>query len=318
MHDPESITLRVPDPAPSQRFDIWLANQLSTRLSRSRIQQLIRQGAVTINGVHALSRKSAPAGAKVTVRIPAPTPAEPVPQDIPLDVVFEDADLLVLNKPPNCVVHPAPGHADGTLVNALLFHCRDLKGVGGVTRPGIVHRLDRDTSGLMVVAKHGPSLAALARAFKDRNVEKTYLAIVHGVPGPPAGRIETDIGRHPVDRKKMSVCPPRGRPAISRYRCRDVIGIVTEVQVGIETGRTHQIRVHLAHIGCPILGDPVYGSRSRDQQLKRPVPRTMLHAWKLRFPHPRNGRPVSFDIPPPVDYTRLRSALRSDQCLKLR
>ena len=272
--------------------------------SRSRIEGLIKSGFVTVNG--AVAEK---AGMKVSeddeivVEIPPPVPAVPEPEDIPLDVVFEDEDMVVINKRPGMVVHPAPGHFTGTLVNALLHHCPNLSGIGGVARPGIVHRLDQDTSGLIVVAKSQAAMDGLVQAFSShKNIEKTYLAIVHGRPRLDAGRIENLIGRHPVDRKRMAVVEKNGKVAITNWRVFDCSRQQsTAVECKIETGRTHQIRVHMASLGCPVIGDKVYGKSALDKKLD-PVPaRQMLHAWRLKLWHPVKRVEMSFEAPVPAD-----------------
>ena len=299
--------------------------------SRSRIEGLIKGGYVTVNGAAA-----AKAGMKIAeddeieVEIPPPVPAVPEPEDIPLDVVFEDDDMLVINKAPGMVVHPAPGHFTGTLVNALLHHCPNLSGIGGVARPGIVHRLDQYTSGLIVVAKSQAAMDGLVKAFSShKNIEKTYLAVCHGSPRLNAGRIENLIGRHPVDRKRMAIVEKNGKVAITNWEKIDKLG--REVGVGdelkceveerklsstvplplstttslikcrIETGRTHQIRVHMASLGCPVIGDSVYGKPALDKKLD-PVPqRQMLHAWRLKLWHPVKSVQMSFEAPIPDD-----------------
>lgn len=301
--------------------------------SRSRIEGLIKGGFVTVNG--AVAEK---AGMKVAVddeivvEIPPPVPAVPEPEDIPLDVVYEDADMLVVNKAPGMVVHPAPGHFTGTLVNALLHHCPDLSGIGGVARPGIVHRLDQDTSGLIVVAKSQAAMDGLVKAFAShKNIEKTYLAVVHGRPRLDAGRIENLIGRHPVDRKRMAIVEKNGKVAITNWEKIDKlereVGVGGElkceveveerklsstvplplftttslIKCRIETGRTHQIRVHMASLGCPVIGDSVYGKPALDKKLD-PVPqRQMLHAWRLKLWHPVKSVQMSFEAPIPDD-----------------
>ena len=290
--------------------------------SRSRIEGLIKSGFVTVNG--AVAEK---AGMKVSendeivVEIPPPVPAVPEPEDIPLDVVFEDEDMVVVNKRPGMVVHPAPGHFTGTLVNALLHHCPNLSGIGGVARPGIVHRLDQDTSGLIVVAKSQPAMDGLVQAFSShRNIEKTYLAVVHGRPRLDAGRIENLIGRHPVDRKRMAIVEKNGKVAITNYKVKvkgegeqrneknlsvhcspSPSAFTSLVECRIETGRTHQIRVHMASLGCPVIGDKVYGKSALDKKLE-PVPaRQMLHAWKLKLWHPVKRVEMTFDAPVPED-----------------
>ena len=292
--------------------------------SRSRIEGLIKSGFVTVNG--AVAEK---AGMKVSeddeivVEIPPPVPAIPEPEDIPLDIVFEDEDMVVINKAPGMVVHPAPGHFTGTLVNALLHHCPNLSGIGGVARPGIVHRLDQDTSGLIVVAKSQAAMDGLVQAFSShKNIEKTYLAICHGRPRLDAGRIENLIGRHPVDRKRMAIVEKNGKVAITNWRVFE-LGVVeclsgagrdttqklknsktqttSAVECKIETGRTHQIRVHMASLGCPVIGDKAYGKSALDKKLD-PVPaRQMLHAWKLKLWHPVKKVEMSFEAPVPED-----------------
>ena len=272
--------------------------------SRSRIEGLIKSGFVTVNG--AVAEK---AGMKVAeddeivVEIPPPVPAVPEPEDIPLDVIFEDEDMVVINKSPGMVVHPAPGHSTGTLVNALLHHCPNLSGIGGVARPGIVHRLDQDTSGLIVVAKSQAAMDGLVQAFSShRNIEKTYLAICHGRPQLDAGRIENLIGRHPVDRKRMAIVEKNGKVAITNWRVFDCNRPQsTAVECKIETGRTHQIRVHMASLGCPVIGDKAYGKSALDKKLD-PVPaRQMLHAWRLRLWHPVKRVEMSFEASVPDD-----------------
>lgn len=299
---PVSWTLAVE--VAGERLDVWLAGKLKA-LSRSRLQRLIEAGRVTVDGHSAFARDKTVLGQRVVVTIPPAVPAIPRPEALPLDVIFEDGDILVLNKPAGIVVHPAPGHAAGTLVNALLHHCGDLAGIGGVERPGIVHRLDRETSGLLVVAKHDAAHQALAAQFQQGRVRKIYLALVHGVPGQKAGRIETTIGRHPTDRKRMAANPPRGKHAVSHYETVATRGGLTLLRVRIETGRTHQIRVHLAHLGLPIAGDPVYGSRARDLRVAECPARQMLHAAELEFDHPADGRRLRFTAPPPADMAGL-------------
>ncbi len=286
--------------AAAPRLDRWLAQRLQT-LSRARLQALIAAGQITVDGAPTRASARLRPGQQVVVDIPPPLPSLPLPEPLALDVVYEDRDLLVLDKPPGMVVHPAPGHAGGTLVNALLHHCRDLGGVGGVLRPGIVHRLDKDTSGLMVVAKHDAALQALSAQFPAGRVGKTYLALVHGRPARAEGTIAAAIGRHPVDRKRMAANPARGKPALSHYRVVAAAGAFALLRVRIETGRTHQIRVHLAHLGHPVAGDPVYGARARDRLTPETPARQMLHAAELEFDHPRDGRRLLFKRSPPAD-----------------
>ena len=296
----------------SERLDIRLT-ALHPDFSRSRIKGLIEAGFVKVNGEVELKP-----GAKVAesdefdVTIPPPVPAEPEPEDIPLDIIFEDSDLLVLNKPAGLVVHPAPGHNTGTLVNAVLHHCPDLKGIGGVARPGIVHRLDQDTSGVMVVAKSQAAMNALAKDFSSHaNMRKTYLAIVHGRPAPAEGRIENMIGRHRCNRKKMAVVTENGKIAITDFstlatapkpvaeNVREPGASISLVKCDILTGRTHQIRVHMASMGCPVVGDTVYGRKSADKTLHPQPERQMLHAWRLEIRHPITRRQIMFEAPIP-------------------
>ena len=288
--------------AEMQRLDKLLLGR-NPDFSRSRIEGLIKAGFVTVNG--AVAEK---AGMKVSdddeieVEIPPPVPAIPEPEDIPLDVIFEDADMLVLNKAPGMVVHPAPGHFTGTLVNALLFHCPDLAGIGGVARPGIVHRLDQYTSGTMVVAKSQKAMESLVKAFASHtSVEKTYLAVCRGRPHLDSGRIENLIGRRPVDRKRMAILEKGGKRAVTNWRVVDFKNGLSVMECRIETGRTHQIRVHMASLGCPVIGDTVYGKPALDKRLGPPPARQMLHAWKLKLWHPSEGRQMEFVSPVPAD-----------------
>jgi 23S rRNA pseudouridine1911/1915/1917 synthase len=232
-----------------------------------------------------------------------------IPEAIPLDILYEDADLLVINKPAGLVVHPAAGHSSGTLVNALLHHCGSLAAIGGEQRPGIVHRLDRDTSGIMVVAKSDRALAGLMNQFKQRTIRKDYVALVWGHPSPARGTIETLIGRHRVDRKKMSAQPKTGRAAVTHYRIMERFGNVSLLRIRLETGRTHQIRVHMAYRGFPVVGDAQYGGRS-GHSLPLSVGRQMLHAETLAFMHPVTDKPLTFTAPWPADLNALVAALR--------
>lgn len=276
--------------------------------SRSRIEGLIKGGFVKVNSVVAEK-----AGMKVDesdvieMEIPPPVPATPEPEDIPLDVVYEDSDMLVVNKAPGMVVHPAPGHFTGTLVNALLFHCPDLSGIGGVARPGIVHRLDQDTSGLIVVAKSQKAMENLVKAFAShKHIEKTYIAVCHGRPRLDSGRIENLIGRHPVDRKRMAIVQRNGKSAITNWKVLSTLSESREkgyslIECRIETGRTHQIRVHMASLGTPVIGDRQYGKQALDKRLPVVPARQMLHAWRLTLWHPVESRQMTFTAPIPTD-----------------
>lgn len=289
------------------RLDVFLAARL-TRLSRSRIQALIREGRVRVNGqtVWKAGLDLAP-GAWVEVHIPPPRPSPLTAEAIPLDVVFENAELLVVNKPAGMVVHPAPGHEGGTLVNAILGYAADLAGIGGEKRPGIVHRLDKDTSGLLLIAKNEAAQRWLQEQFKSRQVEKVYLALVDGAPPTPDGRIEAAIGRDPVQRKKMAIVPAgKGRAAVSEYRTIERFPQHTLLEVHPLTGRTHQIRLHLAFLGCPVAGDTVYGRR----QPTVPLERHFLHALRLKITLPGESEPRLFEAPLPDDLQAVLDHLR--------
>lgn len=273
--------------------------------SRSRIEGLVKAGFVTVNGVVAEKAGQKVSDAdRIEVFVPPPVPAVPEPEDIPVDVVYEDDDIVVVNKRPGMVVHPAPGHFTGTLVNALLHHCPAISGIGGAARPGIVHRLDQDTSGLVIVAKTQAAMDALAKAFSDhKSVQKTYLAVCRGRPRLDAGCIETLIGRHPVDRKRMAIVERTGKRAVTHWKVLDVQNGLSVIECRIETGRTHQIRVHMASLGCPVAGDAVYGKPSLDRRLDPPPARQLLHAWKLSLRHPVTREEMSFTAPVPEDMT---------------
>lgn len=292
--------------AAAPRLDAWLASRCAD-LSRARVQKLIKDGRVRLGGTAAKSSARVRVGDLVEVEIPPPEPADVLPEEIPLDVIFEDEALLAINKPPGLVAHPAPGHPSGTLVNAVLHHCRGrLSGIGGVERPGIVHRLDKDTSGLMLVAKTDAAHASLSRQLAQREMRKTYLALASGAPPAESGRIEQPIARHPVDRQRMAVVPG-GRHAITLYRVAERLGTACLLECDILTGRTHQIRVHLQWLRCPIVGDPVYGRAGGA------APRQMLHAWKLAFAHPGTGHPMHLTAPLTPDFQTLLNQLRDER-----
>ncbi len=286
------------------RLDAFLAEQVS-EVSRSHWKTLIQAGHVMVNGAACKPNQKLKSGDGIEWTVPEVAPMETLPEDIPLHILYEDGAVLVLNKPPGRVVHPAAGNETGTLVNALMFHD---PGFESLERAGIVHRLDKDTSGVMVVAKSEKAMAELKRQFKARETEKEYLALVWGEP-PPSGRIETLIGRHPVHRKKMAVLKLGGRTAVSNYETLERFDEVALVRVRIETGRTHQIRVHMAHIGHPIVGDTVY-SRARRHTLPEKPERQMLHATRLAFNHPETGKRLSFEAPLFEDISRLLEQLR--------
>jgi 23S rRNA pseudouridine1911/1915/1917 synthase len=311
----------VDEAGAGERLDRWLARAMP-ELSRARLQAVIVAGGVLVDGRVARPSLRLKAGQSIAVQLPAPQPAVPIAEDIPIAVLHEDRHLLVVDKPAGLVVHPGAGRVTGTLVNALLHRVRDLSGIGGVRRPGIVHRLDRGTSGLLVVAKDDASHLALSRQFSGRTVEKEYLAVVLGVPRAQEGTIDIPIGRDPVHRQRMSVRAPRGRAARSTYRLVEALDGAALLRVRITTGRTHQIRVHLAALGHPVAGDPTYGGRRRPgsgrpearaalEALARPA----LHAARLAFTHPVTGERLSFESPLPADLQSLLVALRRDRGL---
>ena len=285
-----------------ERLDAFLAENVED-LTRSAAQKLLEKGAVTANGkVLKKNDKTAP-GMVVTVELPDPQPVDVVPQNIPLDVVYEDEDVIVINKPVGLVVHPAPGHPDGTLVNALLYHCGDsLSGINGELRPGIVHRIDRDTSGLIIAAKNDRAHLALAEQLQDHSLARVYEAVVHGNFREDEGTVDAPIGRHPVERKKMAIDRKDGRRAVTHWTVLGRYNGYTHVQCRLETGRTHQIRVHMASIGHPLVGDPVYGGN------RKSLPGLVgqaLHARKLRFVHPSTKELVEVECGLPEWFERV-------------
>ncbi|HEY9869029.1 MAG TPA: RluA family pseudouridine synthase [Candidatus Obscuribacterales bacterium] len=297
------------------RLDIYLACQLPG-LTRSRIQKLIDQGLVLLSGKPAKAGTRLRGGEKLTVTIPAEEPLELEPQAIPLKIVYEDDYLLVVDKPAGMVTHPGAGVKQGTLVNALLHHCRGtLSGISGVLRPGIVHRLDKDTSGLMVVAKEDRAFRGLAQQIHDRQARRTYLALVEGVMPEDSGCIEKPIGRHPVHRQQMAVVE-RGRHAVTRFTVLRRFAGCTLVSVELETGRTHQIRVHMASLGFPVVGDIVYNRKATGTLAKRHklgLVGHALHATRLSFRHPVSGSLLEFEAPLPADFQRLLEALKEER-----
>jgi len=307
------VRITVPDDSHGVRLDRFLTSVLPDQ-SRSHIQRLIKEGAVQVAGGGAKANQPVKTGQIVTVDIPEPLEPRPQAEALPLPILFQDRDLIVVDKPAGMVVHPAAGHASGTLVNALLHHVDDLSGIGGEKRPGIVHRLDRGTSGLMVVAKHDASHAELARQFQDREVEKEYIALVWGEV--MAGRrIDAPIGRDPANRKKMSARARRARSAVTRIAGAEHFGrLLTLARVAIHTGRTHQIRVHLSAIGHPIVGDSLYGGVHRrvpgDLRAVTHLERPFLHAARLMFTHPSEERPMEFVSELPDDLQRVLDELR--------
>ena len=327
----EPLDIVVPPGAEGERIDRLLANTLPDR-SRSFLKKLIEDGCLNAAGspggtIIEPSYRVKP-GERFFLRIPASVDAEPQGENIPLDVVFEDDDLIVINKPPGLVVHPAPGNLTGTLVNALIAHCGDsLKGIGGVRRPGIVHRLDKDTSGLMVSAKTGPAHEGLTRQFADHSIERAYAAFVWGMPSPSRGTIEGNIGRSPRNRKKMAVHAEGGKTAVTNYQTEAAYaaGAASLVECRLETGRTHQIRVHMAHIGHSVIGDQVYGGGATRARMSHLTPeasamiaglgRQALHARIQGVEHPNSGEVRQVEAPLPQELDLLAQLLRKSGSL---
>lgn len=328
----QTLAFSIPGGLAGRRLDQALAALLPGR-SRAFLKKLFEQGGVTVESAAAKPAQRVREGQRVGVFIPAAAPLEAAPEDIPLDVLYEDEDVIVVDKRPGMVAHPSRGHRDGTLVNALLHHYGDsLSAIGGVLRPGIVHRLDRDTSGCLTAAKTDAAHRALIQQFMEREVEKTYLAITDGVPRPPAGRVEGNIGRNPRDRKFHAMLRSGGRHSLTLYETLENYGLLALVECRLLTGRTHQARVHLAHLGSPVLCDRDYGRRDaftagdlaraleafRHGSVVRPVGpagktllnRQALHAWRLSFNHPRDGRRLTFEAPLPGDMLAVLDPLR--------
>ena len=287
------------------RIDALLARRMED-FSRSAVQRLIEEGRVTRGGVPVKKNGRAEAGDRFEILLPELAEIPLVPQEIPLDVVYEDADLIVVNKPRGLVVHPAPGHPDGTLVNALLWHCGDsLSGVGGEKRPGIVHRIDKDTSGLLVAAKNDAAHRALAAQLADHSLYRVYEAVVRGTLREDAGTVDAPIGRHPTDRKRMAVNRKTGKEAVTHWEVVARYRGYTHVRCRLETGRTHQIRVHMASLGHPLLGDGLYGAPCPEKGLEGQC----LHARRLRFAHPADGRPMALECPLPAYFLDILNKL---------
>jgi 23S rRNA pseudouridine1911/1915/1917 synthase len=308
----ETLRLDVSDEHDGARLDHCITAVLPER-SRSRIQRLIRDGYVRLNQRVVRASHTVHTGDIIALEIPAPAPSSPAPEALPISILYDDQDLVVVDKPAGMVVHPAVGHRGGTLVNALLHHVTGLSGIGGEQRPGIVHRLDRGTSGVMVVAKHDIAHAELSRQFADREVEKEYVALVWGLLNT-GRRIDTPLGRDPVNRQKMSTRARRARSAVTRVTGTEPLRGLTLATVAIATGRQHQIRVHLNSIGHPIVGDPVYGGVRRhlpaDHRMLGTLDRPFLHAYRLAFMHPSDARRVEFSAPLPDDLQKIISELR--------
>lgn len=308
-----SDTVTVERSLPNERLDSFLRAQFPA-VSRGAIQRLIEQGHITVNGRRVKPTHAPRAGERIDVFWPEARPAEAHAEDIPLDVIYEDKDLLVVNKPPGMVVHPAAGNEEHTLVNALLHHCKgQLSGIGGVARPGIVHRLDKDTSGCLVVAKNDATHIALSQQFAERTLGKLYLAIVCGNLPHTSGEIRAAIARHPTHRKRMAASDDTGREAWTSYRVIEQLNGATFAEATLHTGRTHQIRVHFQHIGFPLVGDETYGARQNRRLTEKTgfvPPRVMLHAHRLELLHPKTRRKRKFEAPLPDDFKDTLTALK--------
>jgi 23S rRNA pseudouridine1911/1915/1917 synthase len=298
-----------------KRLDVVLALRIAD-VSRSQISRQIGEGAVTLNGQPASQSQKVRTGDLVVWTPPPVRAVLLAAEEIPLRIVFEDAQLVIVDKPPGLVVHPAAGHEDGTLVNALLAHCKDLRGIGGELRPGIVHRIDKDTSGLLVVAKDDVTMNALGADFKVHRIKRVYDALLVGRPAHASGRIDTLHGRDPHDRKKFSIKVRTGKRAITNWSLVEDLGKASRVQAQLETGRTHQVRVHFAAMGCPLLGDATYGRPPRDEKVReigKQLGRQALHARTLGFHHPKTGTWMEFESAPPDDFMAALVALRALQ-----
>jgi 23S rRNA pseudouridine1911/1915/1917 synthase len=316
MHDQSAFTILVDSHDSGKRLDLYIASCISD-CSRSVATNLIRHGKIRVQGMVRKPGYRIKAGDEICGCIPPPTPVLFKPEPIPIDILHEDDDIIVINKQPGLVVHPAPGHHSGTLVNALLYHCPKLNGIGGALRPGIVHRLDKDTSGVLVAAKNDRAHHHLSRQFKSRRIKKKYLALVYGKMESDSGSVSLPIGRHPVDRKKMSTNSRKSRVAETTWQIRERFEWASLIVVNLKTGRTHQIRVHCAAIKHPVMGDKVYGPRktggkkvANGKNLFGMVPRQMLHAWRLVLTHPVTEAMVSFEAPIPSDMQAVMTALR--------
>lgn len=314
----QNVSFTVDSGQAGLRLDVFLS-QADPAFSRSQIKYAVEEGNVTVNGREPKASQHLKAGDRVELHLEPAVEAAAVGQDIPLDIVYEDGSIIVVNKPAGMVVHPAPGNPDQTLVNALLFHCRDLSGIGGFLRPGIVHRLDKETSGLIVAAKSDEAHRRLSAQFEKHDVHKKYIALCWGDVKGASGEIVLPVGRHPKDRKKMSTKSRHGKDALTLWKVRERYGTATLLDIEIKTGRTHQIRVHLAERGYPVIGDAVYGNASKLQTVKnaalkaglKALSRQALHAAELSFLHPQSGERMVFTAPPPKDLESLLDLFRA-------
>ena len=304
----EILNYQVSDGQSGIRIDRYLS-EMNEELSRSYIQKLLKEQKITVNGSAVKANYKVQEGDEISVAVPDIKEPDILPEDIPLDILYEDNDVLIVNKPKGMVVHPSAGHTSGTLVNAIMFHCKDnLSGINGVLRPGIVHRIDKDTTGALLVCKNDNAHRNLAEQLKEHSIRRRYRAIVAGVLKEDEGTIEGPIGRHPIDRKKMAVNEKNGKPAITHYKVLERFGNYTYMQFQLETGRTHQIRVHMASIGHPLLGDTLYSSgRSPFKHLQGQT----LHAKTIGFVHPKSGEYMEFSAPLPEYFDNLLKLLKS-------
>ena len=315
MHDQSAFTIHVNPTDSGKRLDLYIA-ALIPECSRSVATTLIRNGTIRVQGAVKKPGYRVKAGDEVRGHIPSPAPVLYKPEPIPIDILFEDDHIIVVNKPPGLVVHPAPGHHSGTLVNGLLHHCPFLEGIGSARRPGIVHRLDKDTSGVLVIAKNDRAHQHLAKLFKSRRIRKKYLAVVYGAMKSDSGTVSLPIGRHTTDRKKMSTRSRKPRVAETAWRIRERFGPASLIELDLKTGRTHQIRVHCSAIHHPVVGDSIYGRKNtwknvaHAQDLFGSIKRQMLHAWRLEFTHPATQETVCFEAPLPKDMQDVIAALR--------
>ena len=317
-----SRKLSFPEERPTERLDTYLCECLP-EISRSQLKKLIDNKQILLNGTPVKASLKLKGGESILVNLPEPEPIEAIPEDIPLDILYEDQDLIVINKPAGMVVHPAAGHSQGTLVNALLHHCDDLAGIGGELRPGIVHRIDKDTSGVLVATKNDQSHQHLAEQFKQHSIDRHYMALIHGCPDQDSGTIDQPLGRHPLQRKKMSGKARNAKRAVTHWKVlkRYPGERLCLIELKLETGRTHQIRVHFAEMNLPLVADPLYGSKSKLAAIKDPklkkliaqLPGQALHAQRLGFIHPRTGKHLEFSCKMPDTLSHLINYLDQQQ-----